>query len=128
MQMHQAVLVLVTALIFASVCQCFAESGAGFAEVGIEGDWLTVGGEKFLVVGLGYEIGCRPGRVPWDRDFRPDLLRADFMRIRAAGFNTLRTWSPMTDEELAVAAENGLWVIQGMWDLTAHNAYPFRRS
>lgn len=113
MRMYQVV--LATILLFASVCTCFAESGGSFAEVGIDGDWLTVGGEKFLVVGLGYEIGCRPGMVPWDHEFRPDLLRADFKRIKEAGFNTLRTWNPMTDEELAVAAEFGLWVIQGIW-------------
>jgi len=43
------------------------------------------------------------------------LLREDFERIRAAGFNTIRTWNPLTDDELAIAAEFGLWVIQGLW-------------
>ena len=86
-----------------------------FPPVGLDGDWLTVGGERFLVVGVGYEVGSRPGRVPWDRDFRPELLRRDFERIGAAGFNTIRTWNPLTDEELAIAAEHGLWVIQGLW-------------
>lgn len=94
---------------------CHAQSGGGFGEVAIDGDWLTVDAQKFLVVGLGYEIGCRPGRLPWQRDFRPDLLHADFKRIKAAGFNTLRTWAPMTDKELKLAAEYGLWVIQGVW-------------
>ncbi len=98
-----------------SACPALAEPAPAFPEVGMQGDWLTVGGEKFLVVGVGYEIGCRPGRVPWDHDFQPDLLRADFKRIKAAGFNTIRTWAPLTDDELELAAEYGLWVIQGIW-------------
>ena len=113
MRIYQTVSCL--ALLIVSCNLCLADTGGVFGEVGMEGDWLTVGGEKFLVVGIGYEIGCRPGRVPWARDFQPDLLHADFKRIKAAGFNTLRTWAPMTDEELQVAAEYGLWVIQGIW-------------
>lgn len=98
-----------------------SETTPSFPEVRIEDGWFTVGGEKFLVVGMGYEIGARPGRVPWDRDFQPDLLRADFERIVAAGFNTIRTWAPMTDEEIAIAAEYGLWVIMGLWIDAAGN-------
>ena len=86
-----------------------------FPPVAIDGEWITVGGERFLVVGVGYEAGTRPGRLPYTRDFRPDLLRADFERIRAAGFNAMRTWAPLTDDELELAAEYGLWVIQGLW-------------
>jgi len=86
-----------------------------FPEVGIDGEWLTVGGERFLVVGVGYEIGARPGRVPWDRDYRPELLHADFKRIVEAGFNTIRTWAPMTDAEIAIARSYGLWIIMGLW-------------
>jgi hypothetical protein len=107
-------LLTAAAFLFAAY-PCLAQSGGNFGEVGIDGDWLTVDGHRFLVVGLGYEIGCRPGRLPWQRDFRPDLLHADFKRIKAAGFNTLRTWAPMTDKELSLAAEYGLWVIQGVW-------------
>ena len=86
-----------------------------FPEVGIDGDAFTVGGEKFQILAIGYEIGIRPGMIPWDHKFRPDLLHADFKRIKEAGFNTLRTWSPMTDAELEIAAQYGFWVIQGLW-------------
>lgn len=86
-----------------------------FGEMEIRDGWFYLEGEKFLVVGVGYEIGARPGRVPWDHEFRPDLLHADFKRIRDAGFNAIRCWAPMTDEELDVAAKYGLWVIQGLW-------------
>lgn len=86
-----------------------------FPEASIQGNRLWVGPAPFLVVGIGYETGARPGQLPWTRPFQPELLRKDFERIRAAGFNTLRTWSPMTDAELELAAEQGLWVIQGLW-------------
>lgn len=85
------------------------------APISVRGDQLFVGEEKFLVVGIGYDTGTRPGHNPWERGFEPDRLRADFRRIREAGFNTVRVWSPMTDEELELAAEYGLWVIQGIW-------------
>ncbi len=86
-----------------------------FGTVGLRDGGFTVDGEPFLVVGVGYEAGCRKGRVPWARPFEPELLREDFLRVRAAGFNTIRTWTPMTDAELQLAAEHGLWVIGGIW-------------
>jgi hypothetical protein len=90
-------------------------STAVFPEVTLQGDRIFVGQQPFLVVAIGYETGARPGQLPWERPFQPDLLRKDFERIRAAGFNTLRTWAPMTDAELELAAEYDLWVIQGLW-------------
>jgi hypothetical protein len=86
-----------------------------FPPVAIDGDWFTVGGEKFLVVGVGYETCSRPGMAPWKQTFDPAVAREDFKRIRAAGFNTIRNWNAVTDEELDLAAEFGLWVIQGLW-------------
>ena len=86
-----------------------------FGEVGMQDGFLTVAGERFLVVGVGYEPGCRKGQLPWERKFEPDVLGADFARIRKAGFNTIRTWAPLLDEELELAAEYGLWAIPGIW-------------
>jgi hypothetical protein len=86
-----------------------------FPDVGISGDWLTVGGERFLVVGVGYEYYSRPGQAPWKKKSEPAVMREDFRRIREAGFNTIRTWGPLGDEELELAADYGLWVIQGLW-------------
>ncbi|MDD4735054.1 MAG: glycoside hydrolase family 2 TIM barrel-domain containing protein [Kiritimatiellae bacterium] len=101
-----------------------------FGKVGIQECDLTVDGEPFRVIGMGYEPGCRPGRRPWDRPWEPDLLRLDFERIRAAGFNTIRTWTPLMDAEFELAAEYGLWVIPGVWfDPQADfNDPAFRRS
>ncbi|MCB2156601.1 hypothetical protein KQI84_17125 [bacterium] len=109
---------LFLAVLAATLLSCASaptESASPFGQVGIDGDWLTVDGERFLVVAVGYEIGARPGRAPWDHDDQPQLLQADFERIRAAGFNTIRTWGPLKDWELEMAAEYGLWVIQGNW-------------
>ena len=86
-----------------------------FPEVTIQGNRFYVGGEPFLIVGVGYDTGTRPGQLPWTRPFQPEVLKKDFERIREAGFNTIRVWAPMTDEELDLAAEYGLWVIQALW-------------
>ena len=86
-----------------------------FGEVGMQDGFLTVDGERFLVVGVGYEPGCRKGQLPWERRYDPEILSADFERIRKAGFNTIRTWAPLMDEELKLAAEFGLWAIPGVW-------------
>jgi len=39
----------------------------------------------------------------------------DFRRIKAAHFNTIRTWDALAPEELALAKKYGLMVIQGIW-------------
>ncbi len=83
--------------------------------VEIRGDRFLVDGRPFFVRGVGYEAGCRPGQFPWERKFEPEALKFDFENIRRAGFNTLRTWAPMTDSELVLAAEHGFWVLQGIW-------------
>ncbi len=38
----------------------------------------------------------------------------DFARMKAAHFNTIRTWEALDPEELALAKENGLMVLQGI--------------
>lgn len=76
--------------------------------------WLYRGGEKFLVKGVGYDP-ARPGELPWARERSHTLLDDDFAAIRAAGFNTLRTWEPLTLAELDAAQQHELAVIQGVW-------------
>lgn len=86
-----------------------------FGTVTISGNQFFVDGEKFLVVGCGYEPGCRKGQLPWERKFEREVLEEDFRRVREAGFNTIRTWAPLKDEEIKLAAEYGLWVMPGTW-------------
>lgn len=73
-----------------------------------------VDGERFYVKGVGWDP-ARPGEMPWERVFREDEVRDDFDRIRAGGFNTVRTWAAMRPEELALAAKADLKVVQGIW-------------
>lgn len=82
--------------------------------VEIKGNWFYVNGEKFLIKGIGYSP-WRPHELPWKVEVPESRLREDFERIRAAGFNTLRTWTPMPLEQLRIAREYGLMVIQGIY-------------
>ena len=88
--------------------------GANPPRVQVHGDWLYVDGEPFLVKGVGYSP-YRPGQVPWDTRLDPALVEQDFQRIAAAGFNTIRTWSPLSPELVALAERHGLFVLQGIW-------------
>jgi hypothetical protein len=71
--------------------------------------------EKFFVKGIGYEAGAIPGQLPWEREFDEELLRFDMNRIVKAGFNTIRTWAPLTEEELSVIDDYDLYILMGIW-------------
>src|SRR5262249_41545833 len=43
------------------------------------------------------------------------LIEMDFKRIKAAHFNTLRTWDALEPSELELAKKYNLMVIQGIW-------------
>jgi exo-beta-1,3-glucanase (GH17 family) len=82
--------------------------------VAVRGGQIYVDGEAYLVKGVGWDP-TRPGVLPWERSFSAAEVELDFRRIRAAGFNTVRTWAPMSAEELALAARHELKVLQGIW-------------
>ena len=63
-------------------------------------DWFHINGERFFIKGIGYEIHSRPGQVPWVYEFDPELLQFDLERIKNAGFNTIRTWGAISEEQL----------------------------
>jgi hypothetical protein len=89
--------------------------GQARSAVIVENGLFYVDGEPFYIMGVGYEPGTRPGSVPWNRKFEPDALRRDLAAIRAAGFNTLRTWAPMTDQEIEQVQASGLKILMGIW-------------
>ena len=91
-------------------------AGASVHAGGVEvrGEQLYVDGERFLVKGVGY-APYRPGQTPWNTTVSLETLAGDFARIRQAGFNTIRTWRPLSPEALALAGEHGLKVLQGVW-------------
>lgn len=84
--------------------------------------WFKVDGEPFFIAGIGYEAHSRPGETPFNNEFKPDDLRKDFKLIKEAGFNTLRTWAPMTDKEIKLADEFGLKILMGIW-IDAHSNF-----
>jgi len=86
------------------------------ARLELKGGWYYIDGHKALINALGYESGARPGEVPYETAAR-DLgeVRRDLQRIKAAGFNGIRTWSEMTEAELKVVQSSGLKVVFGIW-------------
>lgn len=93
----------------------FSAAAGAASRVEIKGGQFYVDGEKFFVKGIGHELGSRKGEIPWQRKFNPEFLRYDLSLIKAAGFNTMRTWGSLKEEELAMIKESGLMVIQGYW-------------
>lgn len=82
--------------------------------VGVKDGLFHVDGEPFFVSAVGWDP-ARPGELPWTRAFDAKDVDADFSRIRAAGFNTIRTWASLRPEELELAVRHGLRVLQGVW-------------
>ncbi len=91
-----------------------ARVGDDRRRVEVRGEWFYVGGEPFLVKGIGYSP-YRPGQAPWRDRVELSVMERDFRRIAEAGFNTLRTWSPLSGEALELAERHGLMVLQGIW-------------
>ncbi len=91
-----------------------APAGAGSSRIELRGEWFYVDGEPFLIKGIGYSPS-RPGQVPWKSEQDLAVMERDFQRITAAGFNTIRTWSPLAPEALSLAERYGLQVLQGIW-------------
>ena len=56
----------------------------------------------------------RPGEVPWRVVSSNVPLDEDFARIRASGFNGIRSWGALTPDQLSVAARHDLYVLQGV--------------
>lgn len=81
----------------------------------VRGKFLWRGGRKLWVRGVTYGT-FRPG--PDGADLPPrDIVAADFAAMAAAGFNTVRTYTPPPPWVLDVAAEHGLLVMVGLpWE------------
>jgi hypothetical protein len=79
----------------------------------LKGGSIYLDGEKFFIKGIGYSP-YRPGKWPGSHVSR-EILEADFKRIKEAGFNTLRVWVTMPEEQLKLAEKYGLKVIQAVY-------------
>lgn len=88
---------------------------AAETQVEIKDGWYYINGQKFFVNALGYEINARPGQHPYVKRWsQPELVKSDLAVIKEAGFNAIRTWSELSEEELEVAQESGLKVVLGI--------------
>lgn len=73
-----------------------------------------IDGKKFFVKGIGYDAGGYPGMTPWNHPFNQDILDHDMQRIADGGFNTIRTWSALTEQELQEVSKYNLKIIMGI--------------
>ncbi len=84
-------------------------------EIEIRDGCYYINAEKFFVKGIGYETHTRPGQVPWIYTFDADLINMDLERIKQAGYNTIRTWGALKEEELQLVESSGLKILFGIW-------------
>src|SRR3954464_12213830 len=89
---------------------------ADCARVETGGTQFYVDGEPFYVVAVGYN-SLRPHQRPGTSyaETNRRWIELDFKRIKAAHFNTIRTWDALEPSELALAKKYGLMVLQGIW-------------
>jgi hypothetical protein len=81
----------------------------------IKDGWYYLNGQKQFINALGYEIGARPGQHPYiKRDSEPLRVKNDLKVIKAAGFNAIRTWSELSEEELKMVQASGLKIVFGI--------------
>ncbi len=97
------------------------QDSASAQEVVLKDNFFYLDGKKFFMKGIGYEAGAVPGSLPWSRTFDPVVLRSDMRRIVGGGFNTIRTWAPLTVQELDVLKEFDIRIIMGIWIDNAGN-------
>lgn len=84
-------------------------------KIELKDGWYYLNGRKFLINAIGYEPGARPGEDPYKQRVS-DLaqIRQDLKNIKSAGFNGIRTWSEMSEDELKVVQDSGLKIIFGI--------------
>jgi hypothetical protein len=82
-----------------------------------------INGEKTFINAMGYEIGARPGQHPYKDVKKLEIarMRNDLAEIKAAGFNAVRTWMELTEEEVKIIQESGLMLVYGIWVLPDGN-------
>lgn len=78
--------------------------------------FYVIDGHKIFLNAIGYEPGARPGEAPYDkRVSNLAQIKSDLARIKAAGYNGIRTWSEMSEPELKLVQASGLKMVYGIW-------------
>jgi hypothetical protein len=100
----------------ATAAESPAARADGKARIELKDGWLYLDGQKTLVNALGYESGARPGQDP-KKPHPTDVaqVRNDLKLIKAAGFNGVRTWKEIPEDELRLVQESGLKIVFGIW-------------
>ena len=97
-------------------CAAALAAPAAGSRIEIQDGWYYLDGHKFFVNAIGYEPGARPGEHPYQqRVSNLPEIRQDLANIKAAGFNGIRTWSEMSEDELKLVQASGLKVVFGIW-------------
>jgi Glycosyl hydrolases family 2, TIM barrel domain len=91
-----------------------AVANAPIRDISLRDGLFYVDRKAFFIRAVGWDP-TRPGELPWKRQFHREELEEDLDRIRAAGFNTVRSWAPLGPEELELVEHRGLRVLQGIW-------------
>ncbi|MCX6307267.1 MAG: hypothetical protein NTY32_00075, partial [Bacteroidia bacterium] len=91
-------------------------SGFAVSKIEIKDNWYYLNGENYFIKAISYEIGARPGQHPYQgiRADDLDLLAFDLKVIKEAGYNTIRTWSPLSEAQLKLVQASGLKLIMGI--------------
>ena len=82
------------------------------ARAAVDGKFLSLGRDRFLVKGVSY--GTFAPDAAGDQLPAPDVVSADFARMREAGFNTVRTYTLPAPRVLDEAARHGLRMMIGL--------------
>jgi hypothetical protein len=93
---------------------CAISSCSYSAEFSIKEDRFYLGDKPFFINAVGY-APWRPGQWPGTDNVEANIIDYDFKMIKAAGFNTIRTWDALNEKELSLARKHNLYVIQGIW-------------
>ncbi len=86
------------------------------SQIELKDGWYYLDGHKFLLNAIGYEPGARPGENP-KLHKAPDLplMENDLKIIKTAGFNGIRTWDQLSEDELKLVQKSGLKIVFGIW-------------
>ncbi len=106
-----------TRVVLLSSCIVALAAAAPTNTIEIRDEWYYINGHRFFVNAIGYEPGARPGEDPYkERVSMLPEIRQDLANIRAAGFNGIRTWSEISEDELKLVQASGLKIVFGIWN------------
>jgi hypothetical protein len=110
-----AILMLITS----SCVQQNIQEEQGSRKLEIKNGAYYINNQKTFINALGYEIAARPGQHPYQDEKVLEIARMknDLRVIKDAGFNAVRTWSELTEDEVKLIQESGLMLVYGIWIL-----------